>query len=449
MARVLISFLGTNNYIACNYYSGTMNNKVNDVRFVQEAIIQLFCKDFSDNDRLLFFLTEEAEKKNWIDNGQVKHWLNPPELIIQDGLKTRLEALNLKPKIEKHRIENGFSNTQIWQIFDVVFKHLNDDDEVIFDITHAFRFLPMLGIVLMNYAKALHTNFTIKGIHYGAFEALGTASEVDKKSIIDRNAEILNLISLSILQDWSNAANDFVNNGSTKGIEKLILRKPLTLILENPSEAIFRKFQKLSVALNKMTLALSTVRGNEIIEAKIFKTVDKIADELKKEVFIAPLQPLLEQIREQVKRFKYVDKQKILNAFEAVDWCIENKLIQQGMTLLQEAIITYLIIFFDKTYKLDYLNYDDRELMKDILLNNKLYQEERNISKKIYGYNANILNTLRPCFKQFKVYRNDINHGGFSERAKSKEFFEKELIKIRKEVKDIFEKYTIRNNVST
>lgn len=444
MAKVLISFLGTNNYISCNYYYKTKQNKIENVRFVQEAVIQLFCKDFDENDRLLFFLTEDAEKKNWVDNGHTKHWLKPPEPIIQDGLETRLNLLNLESKIEKYRIANGFTNTQIWEIFKKVFEQLKDGDEIIFDITHAFRSLPMLGIVLMNYAKALKGKFRIRSIHYGAFEALGTFKKVNSLNVEERDAEILDLISLSVLQDWSNAANDFITNGSTKSIEKLIQRKSLSLILENPTKAVFKKFQNFSNALNKMTLALSTVRGNEILQAEIFKTVDKIANELKKEAFIAPLQPLLELISNQVKRFKFVDRQKIMNTFEAVDWCIENKLIQQGITLLQESIITYLIIFFDRTYRFDYRNYDDRESMKYILLNENLSSFEKRISKKMFAFNSKVFKDLKPYFKRFKKYRNDINHGGFLEDAKNEKEFGKELFKVRSEVKSIFEKYPIR-----
>lgn len=438
MAKVLISFLGTNRYVYCNYYYQEISNKISNVHFVQEAIIKLFCGDFGENDRYLFFLTDAAKEANWIKS----EYQDKEGNVHQDkGLQSHLTELGINP--EEFPINNGYTNQEIWKIFEVIFNELKPDDEVIFDITHGFRSLPMLGMVLMNYSKILK-KINIRGIYYGAFEALGPAYKVRTWDIEKRNAEILNLISFSILQEWSNAANDFITNGSTKGIEALIQKNPLSLILENPNQATFNKFEKLSNALNKMTLVLSTVRGNQILQAEIFKTVDKIANELKREAFIAPLQPILEQISNQVKRFKFVDRQSIMNTFEAVDWCIENKLIQQGITLLQESIITYLILFFDRTHRFDYRNYNDRTFMKDILLKENLLYEDKKISTKIYGYNSKILNNLRPHFKRFKKYRNDINHGGFLKDAKNEKEFGKELSKIRIEVKSIFEEYPIK-----
>ena len=61
-------------------------------------------------------------------------------------------------------------------------------------ITHAFRYLPMLVLVLANYAKFLK-NVTVKSLTYGNYEAReGT------------NAPIVNLLPIAALQDWTTAA---------------------------------------------------------------------------------------------------------------------------------------------------------------------------------------------------------------------------------------------------
>ncbi len=45
--KVFISFLGINNYVPCNYFVETdPTQKVNNIKYVQEAIIKLFCADF-------------------------------------------------------------------------------------------------------------------------------------------------------------------------------------------------------------------------------------------------------------------------------------------------------------------------------------------------------------------------------------------------------------------
>ncbi len=44
MAKKLLSFLGTNEYLQCNYcYEGKI---VENVHYIQEAIVTLFCTDW-------------------------------------------------------------------------------------------------------------------------------------------------------------------------------------------------------------------------------------------------------------------------------------------------------------------------------------------------------------------------------------------------------------------
>ncbi|MCK5228737.1 MAG: hypothetical protein KAR13_00630 [Desulfobulbaceae bacterium] len=53
MSKIFVSFLGTNSYMECNYCFG--DKKVANVRFVQEAMIRMFCADFGHDDRILIF----------------------------------------------------------------------------------------------------------------------------------------------------------------------------------------------------------------------------------------------------------------------------------------------------------------------------------------------------------------------------------------------------------
>lgn len=73
--KVFISFLGTNNYVQCRY---DINGVVSvPVRFVQEALIEHICKDWTEEDRIFIFCTSKeksgengSNEINWLDNGQ-------------------------------------------------------------------------------------------------------------------------------------------------------------------------------------------------------------------------------------------------------------------------------------------------------------------------------------------------------------------------------------------
>ena len=63
--KKLLTFLGNGEYGEGFYtYRG---RKATKSRFVQTAIYELFCQEFTDKDQIIIFLTEEAESKNWKD----------------------------------------------------------------------------------------------------------------------------------------------------------------------------------------------------------------------------------------------------------------------------------------------------------------------------------------------------------------------------------------------
>ena len=66
MSRVLLTLLGTSDYYPCNYYLDNVM-KTNNIRFIQEALANHICKDWTSEDRIVIFLTEDAKKKNWFD----------------------------------------------------------------------------------------------------------------------------------------------------------------------------------------------------------------------------------------------------------------------------------------------------------------------------------------------------------------------------------------------
>ena len=205
MARnVFLSFLGANRYVPCQYFpENEPHRKVETVAYVQEALLRLFAADFSPADSCYFFLTDLARQTNWRSNGQfnpkTKRY-NAPNI----GLHRRLSQLRnegvLQAKVIPHRIPDGFSSAEVWEIFQTVFDCLRPGDRITLDITHAFRSLPMLGMALVGYAKALK-NIEVERICYGAFEKLGPAPEVLKMPLAERNAPILNLQDFSVLQD--------------------------------------------------------------------------------------------------------------------------------------------------------------------------------------------------------------------------------------------------------
>ena len=142
MARkVFISFLGTGNYVNCKY-NFPDGNISEPVRFIQEALIKVICNDWTENDEILIFCTTEAIRKNWNDNGHVDP--DKPNQVLEEvekiGLESRLHNTKFWDIVSMHQIEDGFSEKEVWSIFDEVYKQLNENDEIYFEEHCAVKF---------------------------------------------------------------------------------------------------------------------------------------------------------------------------------------------------------------------------------------------------------------------------------------------------------------------
>ncbi len=191
MANVFLTVLGTGAYSEANYKYG---ENIYKTRFIQEALISEFCKTWSKDDKICVFLTKGAKEKNW-----------------NNDLEKLLKTLNLEVQIIPVDIKDGQNEEEIWEIFDELYKSVNENDSIIFDITHSFRSIPMLVIVFLNYAKVLK-NVNLSGIYYGAFEAAKNNNGI---------SPIFDLTPFSILQDWTNATNIFLQTGDSSYINEL------------------------------------------------------------------------------------------------------------------------------------------------------------------------------------------------------------------------------------
>jgi CRISPR-associated Csx2 family protein len=341
MARkVFISFLGTNDYLECHYVvNGTQSAPT---RFVQEALIDHYCKEWTENDDIIIFGTGRENgsyMKNWLDDGQ---------RVKSKGLQSILKSKSLKANVNKMTIiPEGFSEEEIWQIFTTVFEKLQLHDEIYLDVTHAFRSIPMFSTILLNYAQLLKGT-KLQAIHYGAFEKLGPAYEVKEMPVEQRIAPVLDLMPLVLLQEWTVAAGDFVEYGKTDGIHTLLEAKYSQLNKESKGQdnnaRSLGKLDKLlldyseSILSNKLD---EIIKGSEIKDAlQAVKQADKV---------ITPaFVPLLEKIEQKIEAFKQDD---LHNVFAATEWCIQHELYQNAYSILLEGIISLLLNLIKEDYK--------------------------------------------------------------------------------------------------
>lgn len=425
MARkVFISVLGTGFYSECVYKMGEFRSDT--TRFIQQATLQMLTQqkvggEWTKDDQIYIVLTEKAKESNWeVPRGKR---YNPKDAKEVDyiGLKSVFEQMQLPTPIKTIDIPDGNNEKELWGIFDKIYTVLESGDELYFDLTHGFRYLPMMVLVLGNYAKFLkHTE--VKSITYGNYESR------DKETNI---APIINITPLAALQDWTNAAADYLEHGDATKL-KICADKPLITIARETKgqDQDATTLIKLSKQLYEFSNLISFNRGDEIIIGKQSEQIKALLEKADAE-YIRPMGPLFKQIAKSVRNFNPDSPE---NMIEASRLCLDHSDFQASITLLQEGIVSMIC----RKFHLDVKDKGDREIATQALnklgleLQNKEYRPlspyKETIIKRIIDSGI-ISSELANQWNKITEDRNDFNHAGLRASYKDAE--------------------TLRNNISS
>lgn len=191
--KVFTSVLGTGFYGACKYVKDGFVST--ETRFIQQATLEYVkAHEWGATGYWYFFIDSKAkETTNWDKTIASRQNMRLNISESYEGLESILEKMELLLfKCQSVYIHDGKDEDEMWGIFNEIFNQIEEGDELYFDLTHSFRYLPMLVLVLNNYAKFLK-NVTTKHISYGNYEARNTSKN---------EAPIVDLLPLS-LQDWT------------------------------------------------------------------------------------------------------------------------------------------------------------------------------------------------------------------------------------------------------
>ena len=419
MARkVFISFLGASNYGECIYVVGNPTEfKSRPTRFIQTATLELLhARDWSENDTALILLTKTAEKKNWIDNGHGDGKM---------GLKQELDNMQLPFSLTPvGQLPDGNTEEEIWQIFERIFEKIEDGDELYFDLTHGFRYLPMLVLVMGNYAKFLK-GANVKSISYGNFE--GRDREKNEAQIVD-------MTSLTTIQDWTFAAADFIKNGNADRFKELASSN-VTAIAKGEKQGDrddAKQLNDLASSLQSVTSDFQTCRGINILKGRNISRLIKQLNDLDASAmvpFYSILNPIIGKLKEAFSTFSssHTDQSRnIENGFEAARWCLDHGLLQQAITILQENIVSY----FCYKYQLDISDNKEKRSKVNTAFKfiangtsieekDKIETESRSDSEleKLIHDELITDKTYNAQFSNLSNFRNDINHCGMRKEA--------------------------------
>ena len=409
MARkVFMSVLGTGNYQVCTYVRNLTRHKT---RFVQDAILRDVGVDtWGTEDMVCILLTEEARNSNW--SGGVR---KNGQKVQYEGLEKVLYDAKLKCLVQGIDISDGKDETEMWQVFSKMYGLLQDGDELYFDLTHGYRYLPMLLLVLGNYAKYLK-NVRIIYMAYGNWEGR-ELDEVDHENDL---APIIDLLPLSVLEDWTFAAGAFKETGRVEPIVKAAkFNVNQNVFSTHVKQSVFRVGKSLETFANEILVcqSLDIIKGEAANNARnIIKDLSRCGE------LQQPLAKVLDSIEEKIDAFIVKSPQNIVTALQ---WCEEYSLFQQGYTLCQEGIVTLFVEryptlnpYYDVRENRDYwsaiLGLSEKSVKDSSEWTGKL---AANISLSKTLLCNDFIKSVRQIYLKLTACRNSANHAGYSKES--------------------------------
>lgn len=392
--RIFVSFLGTGNYIPCTYGLGGTCDSADEVKFVQTATAKAFpC------DRHLIFCTENAKNTHW------------------KGLEDEFKTHDL-PAPTAIDVPDGASEDKLWEIFGILCDAIPENADVVFDITHSFRFLPMLMAVLVSYLKETK-GVELERCVYGAWEARETGKEV---------APVFDMTPFFVLNDWTRAVTLFEKAGDASEIDRLVgAQRGAVFSRKDASQSERNFFSAMGDAVrqaSKLTKAISACRLNTIVDTNLSESFGNLRNfeaEIEQGA-LAPFAPVYQKLKNEFLGYTSGD---LKNGLRAAQWCAAHGLIQQGYTILQETAVSLVLNRWneDETRRkiLDKKKTDreKRELASAVLqhADDTWNAERTGVSQSEAQTLAEGYDKLSRAMKELAGFRNDVNHAGTTENA--------------------------------
>jgi len=344
MARILISFLGTGpalkskdgkvaethsarSYRKADYRLG--DKDLGEFSFVSLALHKEF-----QFDKIFLIGTpasmwEEAYNQfmNYKDESYnledpKEEYYEIMEACGRNNYKSSLDSIPCKDKIEDAMpsgskvvlIKYGLNEDEMKENANIILQlaeSIEDKDELMVDITHSFRSLPLIIMQLVLYLRTIKPKINVSHIFYGMIDVAGEL----------KYAPIVDLKSVLTLNDWITGAHSFLNFGSAYQIADLLGE-------EDKSDA--QRLRDFSDAMNLNNFRAIKTKAQNLSAIQNKEYAEKLAG-----MVITPT------VRNYVKTFSGVEKQSIFQ-LKLAEWQFNHHNYTAAYISAIESIVTYV-----------------------------------------------------------------------------------------------------------
>ena len=234
-------------------------------------------------------------------------------------------------------IKYGLNEAEVRENINIVLglqQYLQNGDELIVDITHSFRSLPIFIMNLLVYLQNVsRKQIKISHIHYGMLDVLGELGF----------APIIDLKSMMEVSDWITGAYAFSEFGNAYKIAGL---------MDDEDKNVGNMLREFSELMN-----LNHLHGIQSLSQRLSSIKNTRYETLLPELTVTPI------VNDFIQRFKVPADRHALFQLKVARWQLDHRKYAQALLTCNEAIITYVC----EQNKLVWDDFDCRELAKDVL----------------------------------------------------------------------------------
>jgi len=313
MSTKLIFTLGTGDYKLINY---ELNGQTYETRFA--AIASRFFHDTCNPDNPVVaawvIVTPESKKKN----------LQHLEAAWPIDLPLKLIELSDASQVKSW-----------WGLFDRVAEVISEGDRLVLDITHGFRSMPILSLLMISFLKTVR-NADLSMLSYGALDA----TENNLTPVFD-------LTPLVSLLDWTQAVNLFDRSGDSRQLAQLIDAQNRQHYKESKGADGPKTLARLATQLKDFSLSLQTFRYEAAADTaqKLERTLQGFSTS-PADREVSPALHLLEpRIRHAIAPFTNTTNQIVSDLSvqrQLLEWFYQRQQYLPYIALLAETLIEYM-----------------------------------------------------------------------------------------------------------
>jgi CRISPR-associated DxTHG motif protein len=388
----LLTFIGVNNYNETTY---RWQEHTYRSRFVAEALAEWFTAE-----SVVVFLTAQAKQHaNWQEFQQ------------------RVQHRHLVPV----DIPDVNGEQDMWRIFDQVVKQVQEGEHIALDITHAFRFLPMLILTVGAFLRVTK-NVQIEHIFYGQYVP-GQAE-----------SPVIDMVLLLSLLDWAAATQRLRETGDARWIGRTLkdTHRELWKTRAAQPSALYQAGKDLET----LSQALHLARSQEAMKAaeSLRKNLEGAPDEIAE--WAKPFALLLEEVKEQTEHLAHsdtdtLDAKHLRKQLYFIGQLVEYGLTLQAAQMAREWVVNWAIWYREgcgTLQKEQWLGQDVRQKVEDEL--NKAFpstKQHRDPAPLKWLENSKMNDLLKQLWSDvLPDLRNDLAHCGMRTNPRSLQALQKQ-----------------------